>query len=171
MPTSSFFCLPSWGSSKSIYKAIETGILLSIVEIKKTVFWNKVPDQIGATIVSHQAHSNLKKGLVNCIGKMRKLAGLFVLISRQISKGSQDFFFSLWYFNFYLYFRCETIVLFAIHFFAYQFWSRWCDTKSTKTESQTALTILIFFIVQGSIIRNKTQILKLFPELQICATV
>ena len=93
MPTSSFFCLPSWGSSKSIYKAIETGILLLIVEIKKTVFWNKVPDQIGATIVSHQAHSNLKKGLVNCIGKMRKLAGLFVLISRQISKGSQDFFF------------------------------------------------------------------------------
>ena len=145
MPTSSFFCLPSWGSSKSIYKAIETGILLLIVEIKKTVFWNKVPDQIGATIVLHQAHSNLKKGLVNCIGKMRKLAGLFVLISRQISKGPQDFFF----------FHFDILISIYIsdvkplsssqsNFFAYQFWSRWCDTKSTKTESQTALTILIF---------------------------
>ena len=121
--------------------------------------------------MSHQAHSNLKKGLVNCIGKMRKLAGLFVLISRQISKGSQDFFF---HFDILISIYISDVKPLSSsqsNFFAYQFWSRWCDTKSTKTESQTALTILIFFIVQGSIIRNKTQILKLFPELQICATV
>ena len=43
-------------------------------------------------------------------------AGLAVLISRQLLKGSQDFFFHFNIFIFIYFFRYETIVLFALQF-------------------------------------------------------
>ena len=39
-------------------QAIETGIILSILDIKKIVFWRKVPDQTSANILQFLLHQS-----------------------------------------------------------------------------------------------------------------